>query len=77
MSVLFRRTRWPFQFTLTAGVRSLSCSLCRIFTDTGHGAGKTSGQTIAEGRDKLAFLALALGLEVVVRPAATPAGPES
>lgn len=48
--------------------------LARVYTDTGHGMGKTSGQTITEGRDKLAFLALALGLEVVVPPAVTPAG---
>lgn len=45
--------------------------LCRIYKDTGHGTGKTSGQTVAENTEKLLFLALAMGLEWAGGP--TPA----
>ncbi|KAG8858279.1 hypothetical protein FRB96_005410 [Tulasnella sp. 330] len=38
--------------------------LCRIFQDTGHGMGKSTAQSITENKEKLSFVALALGIDV-------------
>lgn len=37
--------------------------LCRVYKDTGHGMGKTTDQLVEENGEKLAFLALAMGIE--------------
>jgi hypothetical protein len=41
-----------------------TASICKIWTDTGHGMGKSVDQQAEEGAVKLTFLAVALGLDV-------------